>query len=124
MIQFLSASVMAIGSVVGFVGLELATSLLHSGYSLQPLERGFAALWRPHLFQYNISSLRDSGMHHFPSSVFICSFQLPITLIVSVHEENVNIHVAILFRSIYSLPRMHFELLLSKALPKILVNEA
>ncbi|WMV16666.1 hypothetical protein MTR67_010051 [Solanum verrucosum] len=38
MIQFLSASVMAIGSVVGFVGLELATSLLHSGYSLQPLE--------------------------------------------------------------------------------------
>ncbi|XP_015160160.1 uncharacterized protein [Solanum tuberosum] len=99
MIQFLSASVMAIGSVVGFVGLELATSLLHSGYSLQPLERGFAALWRPHLFQYNISSLRDSGMHHFPSSVFICSFQLPITLIVSVHEENVNIHVAILFRT-------------------------
>ncbi|KAH0719426.1 hypothetical protein KY285_015457 [Solanum tuberosum] len=86
MIQFLSASVMAIGSVVGFVGLELATSLLHSGYSLQPLERGFAALWRPHLFQYNISSLRDSGMHHFPSSI------------VSVHEENVNIHVAILFR--------------------------
>ncbi|KAH0701210.1 hypothetical protein KY284_015425 [Solanum tuberosum] len=57
MIQFLFASVMAIGSVVGFVGLELATSLLHSGYSLQPLE------------------------------------------IVSVHEENVNIHVAILFRT-------------------------
>ncbi|KAH0772147.1 hypothetical protein KY290_016128 [Solanum tuberosum] len=57
MIQFLSASVMAIGSVVGFVGLELATSLLHSGYSLQPLE------------------------------------------IVSVHEEHVNIHVAILFRT-------------------------
>ncbi|KAH0752180.1 hypothetical protein KY285_005328 [Solanum tuberosum] len=29
---------MANGSVVGFIGLELATSLLHSGYSLQPLE--------------------------------------------------------------------------------------
>ncbi|KAG5623370.1 hypothetical protein H5410_008588 [Solanum commersonii] len=47
---------MAIGSVVGFVCLELATSFLHSGYSLQPLD------------------------------------------IVSVHEEHINIHVAILFR--------------------------
>ncbi|KAH0633966.1 hypothetical protein KY284_036752 [Solanum tuberosum] len=33
-------SVMANVSKVGFVGLELATSLLHSGYSLQPLEAG------------------------------------------------------------------------------------
>ncbi|XP_069149942.1 uncharacterized protein [Solanum lycopersicum] len=52
-------------------------------------QRGFAALWR---------SLRDSGMHNFISSIFICSFQLPITLIVTVPEEHGNIHVAILFR--------------------------
>ncbi|KAH0771016.1 hypothetical protein KY290_014997 [Solanum tuberosum] len=67
------------------------------GYGME-FQRGFAALWRPHLFQYNSSSFRDSGMSYFTSSIFICSFQLPITLIVSVPEEHGNFHVAILFR--------------------------
>ncbi|WMV16652.1 hypothetical protein MTR67_010037, partial [Solanum verrucosum] len=60
----------------------------------------------------------------FPVLVSLSSLdEEQLVQIVSVPEEHGNFHVAILFRSTYSLPRMHFELLLRKALPKTLVHE-